>query len=176
MGAAAATVCGPLSDAGLPADPGKQGLRACESWTSQEGLCHDRNRGACSGILFVFSVAALKFCYRCFFFFLSLIKFDYLKFGCAAQHVGSSFPNQESNACLLQLKCGILTAGRPREVPSMLFVSLWGEGLSVLTEGWGGGWEQSFCLGGLQDPLGVEVPGGRAWGEAHRSTQSPHTP
>lgn len=45
-------------------------------------------RGACSGILFVFSVAALKFCYHCLFFFLSLDKLDYLKFGCA-QHVGS---------------------------------------------------------------------------------------
>lgn len=53
----------------------------------------------------------------------------------------------------LQLKCGILCGG-PREVPSILFVSLCGRDISVLTEGWGR-WMGTMLLSVVRGRLSI---------------------
>ena len=44
--------------------------------------------------------------------------YNFLFFGCAAQHVGSYFPDQGSNLCPLQWKCRVLTTGLPGNSPA----------------------------------------------------------
>lgn len=66
--AAAATLCGPLLDAGPPPTQESRTTRLRKAGLPRRGFAKDRNRGACSGILFVFSVAALNFATIAFFF------------------------------------------------------------------------------------------------------------
>ena len=47
-----------------------------------------------------------------------------LFFGCFVWHAGSSFPDQESNLCLLQWKQGVLTTEQQRS-PSSVLNSTW---------------------------------------------------
>ena len=42
-------------------------------------------------------------------------------FGLTMQHVGSSFPDQESNLCPLYWKLGVLTTRPPKGVPKIVF-------------------------------------------------------
>ena len=88
---AASTASGLLLDAGLPRAqktrdvcPTKPGLEQ----KAQEWLCLDRSRGAYNGSSLLPLWLLLNFATVALFFF-SLIKFDCLKFGCSAQHVGS---------------------------------------------------------------------------------------
>ena len=55
-------------------------------------------------------------CARICFLFLKKM------FGCAAQHVGSYLPDQESNPCLLHWKHGILTTGPAGKSPRISFL------------------------------------------------------
>ena len=49
-------------------------------------------------------------------------KLPFFFFGCTAQHVGSQFPDQGSNPCPLQWKCGVLTTGLPGN-SSLIFLN-----------------------------------------------------
>ena len=69
----------------------------------------------------------------------------------AAWHIGSKFPDQGSNLCPLQWKCGALTTGLPGMSPNYLFFFLGCAGSSLLRVGFSlvvasGGYSSLWCV------------------------------